>query len=654
MSRRLIVITAAFLLLAGALPAFAADGAPKERAWDEETVQIASTIPIQDGGRIKPMSTFARFRLIAMCGKSTLKDPVYGKMEPMPWLLNVLFFPEDARKYKLFVVQDSEVLDGIGLTDIVKKKRDNYSFNDLEPGFDELFKLAREYSKIEPKNRTPVEEQIVNLAFNLDEFNRLATALDFARHYPELKGSPALAAMFPRPEDHRLSGLLAKAGEIRRLTESLTRSGEEQQAELAAINRVLGVAERNLSRSTSLAIFPPSVSREKQTEWLAPAELFRLAFAPGSSVEERSSVEEQIALLGGLEELVHVSGDQSAFKERLTAVQSGVRKLAEKRGEYKKVELEVSFYRGGYFTWSLVLFILGFVLVALCWLLPKVRFVPVVAATPLFVGLVFLTIGITMRCIIRGRPPVSTLYETILFITAVAVLSGLLIELMTRRRIALGMASIIGVAGMFLASRYEISQAVDTMPSLVAVLDTNFWLATHVTTISIGYSAGLLAAAIAHVYIFGKLFGVARGDPQFYKSIARMVYGTVIFCLFCSVLGTLLGGVWANESWGRFWGWDPKENGALLICLWMLAIVHAHIGGYLKDLGVAIATVGGGIVVAFSWWGVNLLGVGLHSYGFTQGVMRSLLGFVALELVVMALGGVVWLMGKAAADAVKQ
>ncbi|MEO0662926.1 MAG: cytochrome c biogenesis protein CcsA, partial [Planctomycetota bacterium] len=90
-------------------------------------------------------------------------------------------------------------------------------------------------------------------------------------------------------------------------------------------------------------------------------------------------------------------------------------------------------------------------------------------------------------------------------------------------------------------------------------------------------------------------------------------------------VGTILGGVWANDSWGRFWGWDPKENGALMIVLYQLVIVHARLGGYIKDFGISVLAVVGGGIVAFSWWHVNQLGVGLHSYGFTDGVVRNLL-----------------------------
>jgi ABC-type transport system involved in cytochrome c biogenesis permease subunit len=182
------------------------------------------------------------------------------------------------------------------------------------------------------------------------------------------------------------------------------------------------------------------------------------------------------------------------------------------------------------------------------------------------------------------------------------------------------------------------------MPSLVAVLDTNFWLATHVTAVTTGYSAGLLASAIAHVHLFARMFGLRR-DEAFFKETTRMTYGVLLFGLFFSVVGTILGGIWANYSWGRFWGWDPKENGALLICLWELIILHARLGGYIRDLGLAVMTVLGGVVIAFSWWGVNLLGVGLHSYGFTSGVLELLLLFYALEGLVLLGAAIHWARG---------
>jgi hypothetical protein len=117
-----------------------------------------------------------------------------------------------------------------------------------------------------------------------------------------------------------------------------------------------------------------------------------------------------------------------------------------------------------------------------------------------------------------------------------------------------------------------------------------------------------------------------------------MIYGTICFGLLFSVVGTILGGIWANYSWGRFWGWDPKENGALLICLAEIAILHGRMAGWLRYHGMALASLGLGIVVAFSWWHVNQLGVGLHAYGFTEGILTALTWFYVSQLGVFVVG----------------
>jgi ABC-type transport system involved in cytochrome c biogenesis permease subunit len=180
------------------------------------------------------------------------------------------------------------------------------------------------------------------------------------------------------------------------------------------------------------------------------------------------------------------------------------------------------------------------------------------------------------------------------------------------------------------------------MPSLVAVLDTNFWLSTHVTSVTIGYSAGMLAALLGSFYLLAKTFGFRRDERSFYSGLSRMVYGVLCFGVIFSTVGTILGGIWANDSWGRFWGWDPKENGALLIVLTQLVILHARMGGYLKEHGVCAAAALGGTVVAFSWFGVNLLGVGLHSYGFTSGIHTALWTYYIAQWLIVAIGAVGW------------
>ncbi|MEM7697238.1 MAG: cytochrome c biogenesis protein CcsA, partial [Verrucomicrobiota bacterium] len=180
--------------------------------------------------------------------------------------------------------------------------------------------------------------------------------------------------------------------------------------------------------------------------------------------------------------------------------------------------------------------------------------------------------------------------------------------------------------GMYLGIKSAASKASDTIGQVVAVLNTNFWLATHVTIITMGYAAGLLAMILGMVYVVVRLKAKLTGnaDKSFFRTLTKMNYGVICFCLFFSIVGTVLGGIWANYSWGRFWGWDPKENGALLICIWTLVILHAKMGGMIKDMGIQLNAIVLGGIVCFSWWGVNNLGVGLHSYGFTEGVRDAL------------------------------
>ena len=117
-----------------------------------------------------------------------------------------------------------------------------------------------------------------------------------------------------------------------------------------------------------------------------------------------------------------------------------------------------------------------------------------------------------------------------------------------------------------------------------------------------------------------------------------MVYGIVCFATLFSFTGTVLGGIWADQSWGRFWGWDPKENGALIIVLWNATILHARWGGMVRERGLMNMAVFGNIVTSFSWFGVNMLGIGLHSYGFMDAAFKWLMAFVASQLFIIALG----------------
>jgi ABC-type transport system involved in cytochrome c biogenesis permease subunit len=133
------------------------------------------------------------------------------------------------------------------------------------------------------------------------------------------------------------------------------------------------------------------------------------------------------------------------------------------------------------------------------------------------------------------------------------------------------------------------------------------------------------------------LFQASFFDAKARRVVQGAVYGTICFALFFSFVGTVLGGIWGDQSWGRFWGWDPKENGALLIVLWNAIILHARWGGMIREKGLMVLAMGGNIVTAWSWFGTNMLGIGLHSYGFMEAAFKALVTFAVIQVVLMAM-----------------
>jgi ABC-type transport system involved in cytochrome c biogenesis permease subunit len=231
------------------------------------------------------------------------------------------------------------------------------------------------------------------------------------------------------------------------------------------------------------------------------------------------------------------------------------------------------------------------------------------------------------RMMIMSRPPVTNLYETFVFTGWMTVILGIILELFKKKKIGILTGSISGIILLLIAGKYALEG--DTMGMLVAVLDSNFWLATHVITITVGFAGIVISGIIGHVYVFQKLFAGDKKDML--KNTFQSIYATQAFGLIFTFLGTVMGGMWADQSWGRFWGWDPKENGALVVVLWSVILFHARLSKWIKDAGFSLGSIIGTITVALSWFGINLLGVGLHSYGFTSGIALVLMVFILLE-----------------------
>ena len=253
------------------------------------------------------------------------------------------------------------------------------------------------------------------------------------------------------------------------------------------------------------------------------------------------------------------------------------------------------------------------------------------------------TLAIASRIYISERPPVVTLYSASVFIGWAIVLACLVAEKLFPISISLLVASTAGYLSLQVAYGLDMG---DSMPVLQAVLDTQFWLSTHVISVSLGYSAtflaGFLGIGIVVLTLASSLIGSGPQVPKL-RSIVdmlyRICYGVVCFGIFFSFVGTVLGGLWGDDSWGRFWGWDPKENGALMIVLWNALLLHAKWDRLVGSLGFATLAIAGNIITAWSMFGTNILGIGLHAYGGETGESLKILGLFGLsQLVLMGLG----------------
>ncbi len=231
------------------------------------------------------------------------------------------------------------------------------------------------------------------------------------------------------------------------------------------------------------------------------------------------------------------------------------------------------------------------------------------------------------RIYILERPPVSTLYESIIFVGFTAVLYGLIAYRGDKAKLWLIISASAGTTLHLLA--FSHNQDGDSMIMLGAVLNTNFWLTTHVITITIGYAFCLITSIIAHYALTNMAIG------KYNDAIFKHIHKASLLALLFSTIGTVLGGIWADQSWGRFWGWDPKENGALLIVLWLVWILHGNISKQIKKPAVIAGMAYLSVIVALSWFGVNLLSVGLHAYGFTNSMLWSFVIFVAIDTILV-------------------
>lgn len=578
-------------------------------------------IPVLDNGRVKPLDTYARVLLKQFSGRGSMAG------EPAAdWLARALFAPEGTTDDPLFLVNHPDVLGAMGVP-ATAGGRGCYSYRQLYDGLDRLQQAAMKALQRDEKARDAVDREIIRLSFNISLYVRLLDSLQFARPRPEFTVVEAETrqALGLQPAQSRLSwlDLALHAAPLQAAFADLPRtpseSWSEWQREVARLKRGLDGAASRLQESP-LAILPPPGDAAHDA-WLTPGAALASGQAQAQRGALRALAQAQAAYDSGLtaECVFHLDAFRRQTEKRAGAVVSP-----------RTISLEVLYNRVDPFFVAEILYGAALLLGLLSMLFWRRR-LGRMAFLLLPAALLFHTAGLAARMLIARRAPVTNLYETFVFVGWVCALLGLVLELIHKRGLGTGTGALSGLAFLLISGRYALDG--DTMGMLVAVLNSNLWLATHVITISAGYAGCVLAGVIGHVYIIQTL---RRSGESLLGQTFRSLYAVLAFGLVFTVIGTVMGGIWADQSWGRFWGWDPKENGALLIILWVGLLFHARPAGLIGRLGMAAGSIGAIVCVVLAWFGVNLLGVGLHSYGFTGGVALALLAFLFLEMLFLA------------------
>ncbi|HUL57928.1 MAG TPA: cytochrome c biogenesis protein CcsA [Anaeromyxobacteraceae bacterium] len=545
----------------------------KVRGFD---VAAFGHLPVLEGGRVKPIDSVGRNALLVIRGQQSFRheDRTVG---PDEWLLDLMFRPDLAAQEPAFVINDPDVL---GLLGVPLSSNRYYPFSLLAPHVEELQRQATAAEPIDARQRTRFQSAVLNLYERMQLYWRLSNTVQIAAG-PPLVADIANAA---NPQWKPRQDALAQWASFRPLAPPAGTVGD------AGWHSVGEALRRASTGSTE----PGLVSWAK----------IGLAWAAQDAANFDRAV-----------------GD-------LRAASAAARPDASAQAAHEWI-----FNRAQPFYAGMVIYVLALLLVFASWAWKPALLRPAAFAL-LVAGTVVHTAGLVSRVILQGRPPVTNLYSSAVFVGWAVVVLGVILERIYRKGFGTAVAAATGFATLIVA--HHLASDGDTMEMMRAVLDSNFWLGTHVVTITIGYAGTFLAGALAIGWTFREQLA-RRLDPATSKAIVAMTYGIICFALFFSFLGTVLGGIWADQSWGRFWGWDPKENGALLIVLWNAIILHARWGGYVKERGIMAMAIFGNVITSLSWFGVNMLGVGLHSYGFMDKAFWALSAFVATQLALMAL-----------------
>ncbi len=607
-----VVLIAAVCVFSGLFPG--QDPTPRE-------VTEFGRLPVLEEGRVKPFDSVARSTLLVIQGRQRVYAPDGAELTPDQWLLDVLFAPEKADSYRTFVIDNTDVLELIGKNDenlaihyegaakqamaslgFLPSRQRRMSFSEIAPYLSKIEAQEKLAEPVEAQARTQFQSAVVQLYGSLSRYVRLRRAIE-----PE--GSNDFLGDLLKLQETLPDGIEAVRAK---------EAGKPHDEAKAAALIDLGQRFMAMDEGTNLLAVPPDDAEADPNAWHNVGHALLL----GLGREEVNPVALAYAGMG----FAWRRHQPEQFSHILSLYQASLDKRFP--AQVRKARVESLFNQVEPFYGCMLVYLAAFFLAAVSWLKwPEPARLSAWGLVAL--AWVIATAGIATRMWLEGRPPVTNLYSSALFIGWGSVALCLVLEAVYKNAIGSAAAGMIGFATLLIA--HHLALAGDTLEMMRAVLDSNFWLGTHVVVVTTGYASTFLAGMLAILYVLRGAF-TRTLDRATADALAGMVYGIVCFATLFSFVGTVLGGIWADQSWGRFWGWDPKENGALIIVIWNALILHARWGGMIRQRGLMCLAIFGNVVTSWSWFGTNMLGIGLHSYGFTQAAFWWLTAFIASQL----------------------
>ena len=640
-------------------------------------------LPVLLDGRIQPIDSTARNAMQVIRHKSTGRYAREGgaEVETIPaveWLLELAAKPDTARTRPVFRIDNEEVKDNLGLdksekhfsvdhltsTKVTTRSGATYEGRLISDNFvelklkvgqatntvaqadvaardDKFQRLAHESGRIHSKEaslRTPYEKSLKAVADSLLIYQRLSKSF-------RPQNSTNFVADLTRLKDVFPEGMAAV-----RAHESGTEHNESKHQQFTKLLDTLFDPSLQDGDRSGVMFWPRIIPVDKSWQSLSTNLLSSISTAASAESDWKIQFHPATKSYAGMIS-AYAKEDGRTFNNKLREYQDYLNDNGFTT-ESGKTGKEFAFNNFDPFYKCEIIYVLAFLLACGGWL-TTAKWPNRTAYYLIALAAIIHTSGLIFRMWLEGRPPVTNLYSAAVFVGWGAVILGLILERIYRDGIGNVVASSVGFVTLLVAGGLSLSG--DTMEMLQAVLDTNFWLATHVVIITIGYAATFVAGFLAIVYVVRDFVANRLPfDKTNRSSLTKMIYGIVCFATLFSFVGTVLGGIWADQSWGRFWGWDPKENGALMIVIWNAAILHARWGGIIRERGLVAMAIFGNAVTAWSFFGTNMLGIGLHSYGFMDKAFAWLMVFVCMQIVVMTGGLMLGTLGQAGKPTVQK